>query len=94
MRLPFIITTSEVLNPDFFIQSKGLNAGQPLKIKITNCFSVGVHPDLLNDQYFFYVVEYLFITDRFKPHIKGSVVPYLTIEDVEKVIIQFFKELK
>lgn len=77
-------------NPSFFIQLKGNNAGKPLKEKIPNAIGVKTNPEILNAQFQYYVVEFLFTTWKFTPHITGSVIPFLTHRSILKVIAEHF----
>ncbi len=70
---------------DFFVQSKGNNAGQPLKVATANCFEVKVtETEILLPEYLYYMVMAAHQVGAFKKYIKGSVVPFLTIEDFYK----------
>jgi hypothetical protein len=80
--------TSE--NPDFWIQLKGSNAGKPLHQPIPNSIGVLTNHQVLDPMYFFYVIEYLFTRDAFRPYLKGSVIPYITHTDISKVILSHF----
>lgn len=67
----------------FFILSRGTNAGKPLEKPCANCFLV--ETDHLEARHFFYWLTYaLWQTDFFKPHMVGSVVPFLHIATVRK----------
>lgn len=77
-------------NPSFFIQLKGNNAGKPLKEKIPNAIGVKTNPEILNAQFLYYVVEFLFTAGKFAPHITGSVIPFITQTSILTVIAQHF----
>jgi len=67
--------------PQFYIQSKGLHSGRPLKTAIPNCFSVYTTTPKL-----FELVYVLYIGGLFKPFIRGSVVPFITLGDTCGII--------
>jgi hypothetical protein len=81
--------TSE--NPDFWIQLKGQNAGKPLRQPIPNSVGIRTEKQILDPIYFFYLVDYLFSIDAFKPFLKGSVIPFLTRADFSFVIHSHLK---
>jgi hypothetical protein len=83
----FVFTKSE---PDFFIQLKGLNAGKPLWVPITNSIGVSVNKTIMDVKFMYYTFEYLFQADRFKPFLKGSVIPYIRQTDIEFVVYHHF----
>ncbi len=87
--LMYLLTNA---NPDFWIQLKGLNAGQPLKKPIPNCIGVTTDKKVLDPHFFFYVVHYLFINRKFEPYIKGSVIPYIRNKDIHTVITSHFSK--
>ena len=75
---------------DFFIQTVGSNAGRPIKVKSSNCVGVEVDRELLVPDYFYFVVVSLFLTEKFKPHLKGSVIPFITQSDIALTIMNHF----
>lgn len=67
--------------PQFYIQCKGLHSGRPLRKPIPNCFSVYCEtPDL------FGYVYALYIGGFFRFYIRGSVVPFITIEETKQLL--------
>jgi len=80
----FVIKTYQTDKPmkaDFYIQSKGLHAGRPLKEPIANCFAVTSENKTL-----FELVYALYIAKEFEYFIIGSVIPFIRIGDVESLI--------
>jgi hypothetical protein len=78
--------------PSFYIQIKGLNSGKPLKNAIVNC--VAVYTDM---PYLYELVYLLFKGRKFEIHLKGSVIPFVRIEDLHEVIdkgLSFYKPEK
>lgn len=66
---------------NFYIQSKGLHAGRPLRAPIPNCFVCNTSiPFLFERIYSMYVGRY------FEPIICGSVVPFIRIDETREVI--------
>jgi len=80
-------------SPDFFIQLKGLRAGQPLKFKISNSVGIKTDPGLLVPGFLFYTVLFLYQSGRFRPFLKGTAVPFIRQKDVARVIISHFQSL-
>jgi hypothetical protein len=76
-------------NPDFYIQIKGENSGKPLKSKIPNSVGIVVDRDKLVPDYLFYIVQHLFLTEEFRPHITGSAVPFITLPKIKQTILNF-----
>lgn len=76
-------------NPAFYIQLKGMNAGKPMKEKITN--SIGISPDenIFIPEFFYYLILNLFNSGKFSSRLKGSAVPYIRKSDITAVIIEF-----
>lgn len=69
------------LTPSFFIQMKGNYAGRPMNKPIHNC--VAVYSD---SPYLFELVYLLFKGKKFTIYLKGSVIPFVRINDVREVI--------
>ena len=69
--------------PNFYIQSKGEHSGRPLKNPIPNCFSV-----YTESEHLYSLVYALYIGGKFKPHIGGSVVPFIRLDDAKQIIKQ------
>lgn len=72
-------------NVTFYIQSKGNNAGRPLKNPIPNCFAV--HTDVENA---FEIVYALFTANAFKSFVIGSVIPFITISSMKEIVLPAF----
>ncbi len=73
-------------SPDFWIQTKGENAGKPLRKQIPNSIGIKVNPELLVPDFLFYIVLLNYQTSAFKPYLKGSVVPFIRIGDIRRII--------
>ena len=71
--------------PHFFILNKGLNSGNPMKKPCPNCFVLTTQTDDTL-QTLFYLCLTLKIGRYFAYYLKGSVIPFLTINDCSKVL--------
>ena len=71
--------------PHFFIQNKGLNSGRALHNPIPNCFVVTTET-IEQRELLFYLCFSLQIGRFFSFYIKGSVIPFITIDDARKVL--------
>ena len=69
----------------FFILSKGENAGKPGLKPWANSFSV-----LCNNQksfdFYFWLMYGLYKADKFKPRLRGSVIPFVNLNDIKDVL--------
>lgn len=70
-----------ILKPSFFIQIKGDHSGRPLKNSIPNCCAV--YSEIPN---LYEIVFLLYKGKEFHPHIIGSVVPFIRLENLQSVI--------
>lgn len=52
-----------------------------MKISSANCFGIITNREILLPEYFYYVVLAAYERGAFKPYLKGSVIPYITIDD-------------
>ena len=73
---------------DFYVQSKGDNAGRPLKEPSTNCFAVFTDHSRLLPEYFYYMVMAAWQQGVFRPYLLGSVIPFLSIESFKRAILE------
>ena len=69
----------------FFILSKGENAGKPLEAPCPNCFVVKVDSTQSRD-HFFWLAYALWQGSKFKPYLIGSVILFLRIGEVKKLL--------
>lgn len=65
----------------FYIQCKGLHSGRPMRNPIPNCFAVST--DFENA---FELVYALWKSKKFYNYIGGSVIPFIRITDVKKIV--------
>ena len=81
--------TNKAEEAHFFIQTKGKSSGKPLKTEIPNCIGIRVNDQCLVPDYFFYVIQYLYITGAFAQRLRGSVIPYIRHCDITEAIVNF-----
>ncbi len=74
---------------DFFVQSKGNNAGRPMRETTANCFGITTEKEILLPEYFYYVVLAAYEAGAFKPFLKGSVVPFITKDDFLTAVFSY-----
>jgi len=72
-------------NPHFYILNKGLNSGRPMNEPCPNCFVVTTESEEQRES-LFYLCQSLHIGRYFNYYIKGSVIPFITIDDTRKVL--------
>lgn len=72
-------------NNHFFLLSKGYNAGKPLEKPCPNCFVVKA--DSLEDKSkLFWICYSVWRSGKYIPLLRGSVIPFLHIKEVEREI--------
>ena len=78
---------------DFYVLSKGNNAGKPVKIATANCFEIKVtDTEILLPEYLYYMVLAAHQVGAFKKYIKGSVIPFITIKDFKKAFLEHYAQ--
>ena len=78
--------STAIQNPNvFFILCKGNNAGKPSLTPWANSFVVICQHKEYFD-FYFWLVYALFKSDKFKIRLRGSVIPFININDVRDVI--------
>lgn len=69
----------------FYMLSKGSNAGQPQLLPWVNSFAV--HCKSKDELDFYFWLAYsLWQTGRFKPFLRGSAIPFLTVSDARNLL--------
>ena len=71
--------------PHFYILNKGLNSGRPMNELCPNCFVVVTETNEQRES-LFYLSLSLQVGRYFNFYIKGSVIPFITIDDTRKVL--------
>jgi hypothetical protein len=69
----------------FYILSKGENAGQPNLSPWVNSFAVQC-PSGESLDFYFWLSHSLWQTGRFKPYLRGSVIPFLSVADTRHLL--------
>jgi len=69
----------------FFILNKGLNSGKPLNTPCPNCF-VCIVDDAADREFLYWLFFGLWRSKSFHFYLKGSVIPFITIDEIRKVI--------
>ncbi len=67
----------------FFILSKGMNSGKPLKSPCPNCF-VCICQSEQEKELLYWLSFGLWHAKAYHSHLRGSVIPFLTISDVQQ----------
>jgi hypothetical protein len=68
----------------FFILNKGLNSGKPLGNPCPNCFVLKTKKENLDN--IKSICWILFETNKYKPLLRGSVIDFVVINEVKKLI--------
>ena len=71
--------------PHFYIQNKGNHSGRALHNPIPNCFVVTTDTERQREA-LYYLCQSLQIGEYFKFYIIGSVIPFIRIDDIRKVL--------
>jgi len=77
-------------NPHFFILNKGLNSGKPLSSPCPNCFVVIISTEELKNT-LFHLSMMLQIGGFYAYYLKGSVIPFISIDDCRNTLIKGLK---
>ncbi|MDG1398068.1 MAG: hypothetical protein P8P88_06740 [Polaribacter sp.] len=70
-------------NPHFFILNKGLNSGKPLALPCPNCF-VLISKNEEDKNTLYHLTMMLQIGGFYAYYLKGSVIPFISINDCKK----------
>jgi hypothetical protein len=73
--------------PQFYIQSKGLNAGRPLREAKRNSWAIYTDIDFA-----FEILTVLWVSKIYDQHLCGSVIPFLRIHDFKKVVLPYLTD--
>ena len=71
--------------PHFFILNKGLNSGKPMTAPCTNCFVVSTETTEQKEA-LFHLSMMLLESKCYRIYLKGSVIPFIYVEDVKKLL--------
>jgi len=82
-------TEKSIEKPHFFILNKGLNSGKPLHCACANCYLITTSDqETLNRLY--WLTYSLWKTDQYKPLLRGSVIPFITLKDMNRALNEAF----
>lgn len=88
MNLLFKVSTYHPSKPvipnQFYIQSKGANAGRPLREPKTNCWTVHTNIPLAYE-----LCTVLWVSKIYDVHIIGSVIPFIRMHDYLKTTLPY-----
>lgn len=71
--------------PHFFILNKGLNSGKPMTAPCPNCFVVSTETTE-QKEVLFHLSMMLLESKCYRIYLKGSVIPFIYIDDVKKLL--------
>tara|TARA_R110002050_G_scaffold300678_1_gene471482 strand:+ start:13148 stop:13588 length:441 start_codon:yes stop_codon:yes gene_type:complete len=80
-------------NPHFFILNKGLNSGKPLVNPCPNCFVVTTSTEEAKNT-LFHLSMMLQIGGFYAYYLKGSVIPFISIDDCRNTLKNGFNQNK
>lgn len=80
-------------NPHFFILNKGLNSGKPLLKSCANCFVVTTTTEEVKHT-LFHLSMMLQIGGFYAYYLKGSVIPFISIDDCRNTLKKGLKQNK
>ncbi|SDS90685.1 DUF6943 family protein [Winogradskyella sediminis] len=78
--------------PHFFILNKGLNSGKPLKNPCPNCFVVTTSTKKEKNT-LFHISMMLQLGGFYAYYLKGSVIPFISIDDCRKTLKNSYTSL-
>jgi hypothetical protein len=83
---------TEIEKPHFFILNKGNNSGKPLLSPCPNCFVIQFE-NVEDKECVYWILWCLWQSKAFYPLLKGSVIPFITIGDFQKLLIKTLNQL-
>ena len=81
----------ETEKPHFYILNKGMNSGKPLKQPCPNCFILTAPTEEAKDQ-LYWLCFGLWRAKSFHYYLKGSVIPFITKNDLKQGILNGFEQ--
>ena len=79
-------------NADFYIQTKGANAGKVMRESSANSVGIKVDPEVLDANYAFYMFQNAEMQGAFKQMQKGTAIPYITQADIDQAIMRLYSQ--
>lgn len=89
-----IITTAKNAKADFYIQSIGSSAGNPVKKPSANCFKVVCDRSVWIPQFVYHICLLLWSTGKIQARQKGTAVAYITIKDVQDALREHLTKMQ
>ena len=83
---------NEISKPHFFILNKGNNSGKPLIAPCPNCFVIQFD-NQEDKECIYWILWGLWQSKAFYPLLRGSVIPFITIRDFQKLLIKTLNQL-
>ena len=83
---------TEIEKPHFFILNKGNNSGKPLLYPCPNCFVIQFE-NVDDKECVYWILWCLWQSKAFYPLLRGSVIPFITIRDFQKLLIKTLNQL-
>lgn len=80
-------------NPHFFILNKGLNSGKPLTLPCPNCFVIITKREKEKNT-LYHLSMMLQIGGYYAYYLKGSVIPFISINDCKNTLLKGFETSK
>ncbi|MCL7753289.1 hypothetical protein [Polaribacter sp. Z022] len=80
-------------NPHFFILNKGLNSGKPLDLPCPNCFVIMLKNEE-DKNTLYHLSMMLQIGGFYAYYLKGSVIPFISINDCKNTLLKGFESSK
>ncbi|WP_299059504.1 hypothetical protein [uncultured Polaribacter sp.] len=80
-------------NPHFFILNKGLNSGKPLSLSCPNCFVI-ISKTEKEKNTLYHLSMMLQIGGYYAYYLKGSVIPFISINDCKNTLLKGFESSK
>lgn len=81
------IKTYNGAEADFYIQAKVLHAGRPLRNATPNCFAVYTEVENAYE-----IIYSLYKSKAFIENIIGSVIPFIRLSDLKKIVLPVLSE--
>lgn len=74
-----------------YVLSRGSNLGKVLNQPCPNCYTIQATPEILSEVRT--VTQILFISEKLKPFLRGSVIEFVTVAAYRKAFLKFWRSL-
>ena len=78
---------SEIEKPRFWVLCKGMNSGKPLSLPCPNSFRIEAETEEVKEL-LYWVSFALWRSKAFHPHLIGSVIPFIRIDDYKQLVLE------